>query len=374
MPAEQHGSTYRTNTAWGVRWYEDGRRRFKSGFETKTAARAYFRDIVAPVLRGEAPTAESGDIVLSAYVDAFLAGYADDHEPRTVRSVRERLGYALRVFGDVTLRELERHPEKILPWKSTLPGGTRYDILVALRQVLDQAVRLGKIRRNPVRVAVPKIERPRRATVQPFTVEQVDRIAAELGAWAPLVTFAAETGLRPSEWLALRWGDVDADTGLVTVHQTYTSDGVKAYGKTDGSTRSVPLARRAVRALEQQRERHEQESRRRGQLSPLVFTSWQGGGSRHGAGHLNLNNWRKRDWYPALDAAGLTKRGPYALRHSFATMALAAGIGIFELARYMGTSVEMIDVTYGHLVADHADVARAKLDAYAGAVQASAGV
>ena len=30
----------------------------------------------------------------------------------------------------------------------------------------------------------------------------------------------------------------------------------------------------------------------------------------------------------------------------------------------------MIDQTYGHLVADHADVARQKLDAYAGAVQA----
>jgi hypothetical protein len=30
----------------------------------------------------------------------------------------------------------------------------------------------------------------------------------------------------------------------------------------------------------------------------------------------------------------------------------------------MGTSVKMVDATYGHLVADHADVARRKLDAY----------
>lgn len=364
MPAEQNGSPYRTKTGWGVRWYEDERRRFQSGFETKTKARAYFRDIVAPRLRGEAPAVGSGDVALSDYVDAFLAGYADDHEPRTVRSVRERLGYALRPFGDLTLRDLERHPEQLLAWKTSLPAGTRYDILTALRQVLDQAVRLGKIKRNPVRVTVPKIERPRRATVQPFTPAEVDRIAAELGVWAPLVTFAAETGLRPSEWTAIQWGDVDTDTGLVTVRRTYTNDGEKAYGKTDGSTRSVPLTRRATVALEQQRQHHEHETRRRGQLSPLVFTSWQGGGSRSGAGHLNLNNWRKRDWYPALDAAGLTKRGPYALRHSFATTALAAGIGIFELARYMGTSVKMFDATYGHLVADHADVARRKLDAY----------
>jgi integrase len=41
---------------------------------------------------------------------------------------------------------------------------------------------------------------------------------------------------------------------------------------------------------------------------------------------------------------------PYVLRHTFASNALAAGVGTFELARYMGTSVEMIERTYGHLV------------------------
>ena len=41
--------------------------------------------------------------------------------------------------------------------------------------------------------------------------------------------------------------------------------------------------------------------------------------------------------------AGIPKRGPYHLRHTFATEALAAGVSIFELARLMGTSVAMID-------------------------------
>ena len=39
---------------------------------------------------------------------------------------------------------------------------------------------------------------------------------------------------------------------------------------------------------------------------------------------------------------------------------------IGELARDMGTSVEMIDRTYGHLAKGAEDSARAKLDAYAG--------
>jgi nucleotide-binding universal stress UspA family protein len=73
-----------------------------------------------------------------------------------------------------------------------------------------------------------------------------------------------------------------------------------------------------------------------------------------------------RDWYPALEAARIKKRAPYQLRHTFATEALAAGISIFELARVMGTSVAMIDRTYGHLARDSEQAIRARLDARAG--------
>lgn len=56
---------------------------------------------------------------------------------------------------------------------------------------------------------------------------------------------------------------------------------------------------------------------------------------------------------------------PYVLRHTFASNALAAGVGTFELARYMGTSVEMIERTYGHLVEGADDAFRSRLDAFA---------
>ena len=51
------------------------------------------------------------------------------------------------------------------------------------------------------------------------------------------------------------------------------------------------------------------------------------------------------------------------MRHSFATWALDAGLSIFDLCRYMGTTVEMIDRTYGHLAQGAEETARAKLDA-----------
>ena len=65
---------------------------------------------------------------------------------------------------------------------------------------------------------------------------------------------------------------------------------------------------------------------------------------------------RCRRWVPG---------GPgSAASAAHASNALAAGVGTFELARYMGTSVEMIDRTYGHLVTGADDAFRSRLDSY----------
>jgi hypothetical protein len=56
----------------------------------------------------------------------------------------------------------------------------------------------------------------------------------------------------------------------------------------------------------------------------------------------------------------------YDLRPTFASHALAAGVSVFELARIMGTSVQMIERHYGRLLQGSGDAIRGKLDAYVG--------
>ena len=90
---------------------------------------------------------------------------------------------------------------------------------------------------------------------------------------------------------------------------------------------------------------------------PLVFPGDRGG-------YLNLHDWRRDEWYPALEAGGIAKRVPYSLRHTFASFAIAAGVSLFYLARLMGSSVEQIDRTYGHMLPESEDYLRGLLDAY----------
>jgi integrase len=78
----------------------------------------------------------------------------------------------------------------------------------------------------------------------------------------------------------------------------------------------------------------------------LLFPAAEGG-------YLDLRNWRPRRWRPAQRAADIIPaRRLYDLRHTFATVALRAGLGTYELSRYMGTSLINIDRTYGHLARD----------------------
>jgi integrase len=91
--------------------------------------------------------------------------------------------------------------------------------------------------------------------------------------------------------------------------------------------------------------------------TPLLFPAPEGG-------PLNLNNFRRREWGPAVEASGIARPARiYDLRSTFASNALAAGVTVFELAKVMGTSVATVERHYGTLIGGaHAGIA-GRLDA-----------
>jgi integrase len=346
MPAETRGSVYPTRTGYGIRWPENGDRRHQAGFKTKTEARKWFADNVAPRLRTGAPSAR---ISFDAFCDVFLERHGATVSKRTKETLTERLAPARAKFGDWSLSELEGAADDVAGWRAKLSDTSRYRLTSATRQVFAAAVRWRYIDRNPA-VDAGRNPQPRAEELFPFNCDEIDALAIEIGpAYGPLVVFVAETGLRTNEWVALERRDVDKAGRAVAVQRRYAEGVLTPFPKTARSRRRVPLTQRALAAIEALPPRLD---------TTLLFPAPRGG-------YIDLHVWRRREWYPALDAGGIARRGPYHLRHTFATEALAAGVSIFELARLMGTSVAMIDERYGHLARDSEDAIRTRLDARA---------
>jgi integrase len=156
--------------------------------------------------------------------------------------------------------------------------------------------------------------------------------------------FRRATGLRPEEWGALERRHIDRRAGPLSVRRTISAGQVVELGQTTRSRRQVPLTARAVEALDQ--------------IPPRLDTGYVFAARR--GGPFDPANFRRREWRPAIEASGLpTLARINDLRSRFASNALAAGISVFELARIMGTSVQMIERHYGTLIEGAgADIAR----------------
>lgn len=336
MPPANTGHFYElVDGTWGVQYrLPDGSRRKRSGFKNKTAARRWHADNVLPAANGRRPV-DARELTLRELTDRYIRRHEAIRSPRTIATLRERMRRPLDEYGDVALAEFERMSDELADWRATLPPRYAHKVMGALRQVLAAGVRWRLLERNPAADAGENPE-PAPRGVRAYTLAELAAIETELStAYRPLVPFAAATGLRPEEWAALERRHVDRARRVVRVEQVIGDAGaVRPGGKTANSVREVPLTGRALAALDALPL----------QFNGLLFTAPQGG-------PLNLDNFRRREWGPAIESSGVaTPARIYDLRSTFASNALAAGVTVFELARVMGTSVRMIERHYGTLI------------------------
>jgi integrase len=271
---------------------------------------------------------------------------AHEVDPATSRKLRSQLRSFEQAFGDRPLQTLEEYELAI--WKRTVP----HDVFRAARQMLAQAERWHWVPLSPAAgIRAPK---PRRREVVPPAWETVQLLGEEIDLrLAALPVFAAGTGLRIEEWIALERRDLDLEQRVVRVRRVRTASGEIRELGADGSKtwrqrREVPLRGVVVETLAAALPRID---------TPLVFAAPRGG-------HLHPVSFHRKFWRPALLAAGLQPFPPKDLRHVYASESLAAGIDLFTLSRRMGTSLAEIDATYGHLVGDSHQRELAQLDAY----------
>jgi integrase len=364
VPSRQRGEVFKRHGSWHGRYYDvDGKRRERGGFPTRTDAGAWVDDRVDGVeeARGGGDAAPAVRAprraeTLDELIDVFLEKHGRTVDAATKRKLTAQLRKARDEFGD-------RHPDslhrvELEDWRDALPPGSRHDVFRALRQALAWAVERELATRNASdRIRNPKRKRHERRPIVPFeSWEQVESIAAELDPrYAAIPAFATGTGLRPEEWIALERGDVDREARVVHVRRRFTGGKLKQGGKTSGSVRTVPLRERVLLALDAMPPRID---------TPILFPAPRGG-------YIDLERFRHREWTPALRAAGLDTRGPYTMRHTFATWAIESGeVPLPYLATIMGTSVKELEDTYFRWLSRTDDRLREAFDAYDAAAAA----
>src|SRR6266508_668457 len=349
----QQGQVFKLKTrgadgkpTWAYRYRVDGRRSARpqvGGFASQGEAVQALKVALERLHRRNGRVAR---ITLSELVEEYLAQH--EAAPCTIAKLRWLLAKATCAFGD--RRVVELRSDEIGAWRTSLPEGHRFEATQALRQVLNRAVAWRILDSNPARAGVdnPRRQHPEKRPFESWA--EVDALAEQLGpVYGPMIVFAAATGLRPGEWIALELRDLDREARVVYVRRAF-AHGRLQRTKTRRSTRAVPLQAIALEALERLPARAD---------TPLLFPAPRGG-------YLDLHNFRRRVWKPAQPAAGIEPiRRPYDLRHTFATFALRAGISTFDLSRFMGSSLAMIDRHYGHLARDGREHAVTLLDGYA---------
>ena len=347
----QHGQVFKLKSRgadgqplWAYRYRLDGRgseRRQVGGFGTRAEAEKALRKVLDRL----GPGGGRATITLADFVNEYLEMH--QAAPVTIAKLRWLLGKSTSVLGERLLAELS--PKDIYAWRLTVPEGHRYEATQALRQVLNRAVAWDLLDHNPAKLGVPNPQR-RAKEKRPFeTWHQVEAVAERLGpTYGPMVIFAAATGLRPSELFGLDQRDVDRAAGVVYVRRAYANGQLKRT-KTRLSTRAVPLQAKALAALDALPASD----------NPILFPNARGG-------RIDFRIFGRKHWRKAQTAAGIEPlRGLYDLRHTYATFALRAGVPVFAVSRFMGSSIAMIDRHYGHLAYDSREHAVSLLDALA---------
>jgi integrase len=238
-----------------------------------------------------------------------------------------------------------------------------------LHGALRQAVRWGMLATDPsALVELPRARRTHEVAV--LTPEEVKTFLAAcsghpLGAFFVLGVASA---CRPGELAALQWEDVDFDKGALHVRHALTrfkdADGTVKVEfnapKTDRGRRVIPLPPFGVAALREHRARQLEARLRSGGEWPhpeLVFTDAAGG-------PLDLGRVRECSLKAVLRAAGLPESFTlYSLRHTAASLLLAAGVHVKAVSERLGhVSTAFTMDTYVHSLPTVQEEAAAALE------------
>ena len=350
----------RSTTAGNVRWevvYRDpsSRQRSKS-FVRKVDAQRYANSVETDIERSDWIDPQGAKQSFGEWANRWIA--TTTHLKPTTQQGYESIvtKHLLPRFGELPIGSID-HPI-VLAFLSDLQAsgaaaGTVRNVRDATRLIFDLAVRSGIVKTNPVKGAKAPRSRPNE-----MVFLDADQVAALADAiieppvlrrrrtqdkpnypeYGLLVRFAAWTGLRAGEIVALRVGKLDLMRRRVEVSES----AAEAHGKlTYGPTKTY--ARRSVPILAPLADELTVHVAGR-KPTDFVFEAPDGGPIRH-------SNWYPRHFKPAAARAGLSDDLRFHdLRHTYAAFLIAEGAHPRAMMERLGHSTINVTLgTYGHL-------------------------
>jgi integrase len=210
------------------------------------------------------------------------------------------------------------------------------NVMIPLRVIVKDAIEEHGWINFPDPFSNCKLPRPKKYRVQPFSFDEWNILINRIPEWyRPYFEFAVQTGLRPSEQVALKWGVIDEE--YIHIELSRVRNHEKEDLKTHESRRRILLRPTLKHILEQQRELTKEVQ------SPYVFINT--------FGRPILQDKLRELWSRVICKTSLTYRRMYETRHTFASWALALGETPEWVARTLGhVDTSMVYKTYGRYI------------------------
>ncbi len=331
----------------GENWYIDYRvqgvrKRKKIGPSYQTAKLA-LKKVQIEIAQGKIGIEQPKNIPFSEfareYAEYCKVNKAENSYQRDLLTINVHLVpfFGSRFLHTITIREIERYKMERL---GKVKPETLNRELNTLKHLLRKATEWGYIKENPAK-SVKKIKAPRSPYRFLETKEEIGRLLDACLEHTPeiysLVVTALHTGMRKSELLNLRWEDIDFARGSLTVSSR------EEWHTKNYESRTIPLHEEVRRVLEPMR-----------MATGYVFCNPDGSKLE--------NHFMRKRLEKAAKAAGLGHLYPHALRHTFASHLVMAGVDLPTVQRLMGHRDIKTTMRYAHLAPNHLRMGMAMLD------------